>query len=152
MCPDRSSPRGAVCATSATTLELSWPSQLAAIDDAAATIDGLLVRLGGAPAMRDAVECAVREALANAIVHGHREDADRRVELTIALIPDALELTVRDRGAGFDPDTLPDPTAGEHLPRPHGRGVLLIRRAMDGAEWRPRPGGGTELHMIKRWP
>jgi hypothetical protein len=30
--------------------------------------------------------------------------------------------------------------------------VLLIRRVMDRADWHPRPGGGTELHMRKRRP
>lgn len=151
MQPDRTSERAAA-SPSATTLELSWPSRLASIDAAASTIDTLVLRLGGEPAMRGAVELALREALANAIVHGIGDTTDPRVELTVALVPGALELTIRDRGPGFDVAALPDPTAAHRLHAPCGRGILLIRHAMDHAEWRPRPGGGTELHMRKHWP
>ena len=44
---------------------------------------------------------------------------------------DALGIPYRDEGPGFDPATLPDPTASPNLEEPSGRGLLLIHAFMD---------------------
>jgi len=50
------------------------------------------------------IETAVREALANAILHGNLENPRKRVYLTCSCTLDGdISITVRDEGQGFDP-------------------------------------------------
>lgn len=80
------------------------------------------------------VSVAVRESVANAIKHGNQGDADKKVfvdfSATFGAAP-ALSITVRDQGAGFDPDAVADPLAPENLLKGSGRGIFLIRSFMD---------------------
>jgi serine/threonine-protein kinase RsbW len=45
--------------------------------------------------------------------------------------------------------SLPDPLAPENLLKQSGRGLLLIRAFMDDFDLHPRPGGGTEVKLVK---
>jgi len=96
------------------------------------------------------VELAMREALANAIIHGAGNDPRRTIECCIAC-DDAhgMLVVVRDPGEGFDPQSLPDPVVGENVYSEHGRGVFLINQLMDHVEYKR---GGTEIHMRKFTP
>ena len=99
------------------------------------------------------VGVAVRESVINAIKHGNRNDATKRVFVDFVAAPDAgpeLTIRVRDQGAGFDPDELADPLAPENLLKASGRGIFLIRNFMDQVELRRIPEGGMEIQMTKR--
>jgi serine/threonine-protein kinase RsbW len=76
------------------------------------------------------VQVALHEALANAIEHGHLGNWSEPVSLCCALSGDKLVCQVTDRGPGFNPDDVPDPTAPENLERDSGRGLLLMRAFM----------------------
>lgn len=118
------------------------------------------------------VATALTEAITNAIDHGNLElksglrerdgvayrklgeqrakeppYRDRRVYVTARFDENAAVYVVRDEGAGFDPNTLPDPTVPENLLKPSGRGVLLIRTFMDEVHFNDK---GNEITMIKR--
>jgi serine/threonine-protein kinase RsbW len=93
---------------------------------------------------------ALWEALANAIRHGNRRQADRRVLVEYAVDDDAAVITVYDQGEGFDPDTVPDPTAPENLLRPSGRGIFFMKQLMDRVEFTSPPAGGTCVTMKRR--
>jgi serine/threonine-protein kinase RsbW len=92
---------------------------------------------------------AVRECLVNAVVHGNRYSSHKRVHLEIERSDNGLAVTVGDEGEGFDLNSLPDPLAPENLLRQSGRGLLLIRAFMDEFDLHPRPGGGTEVRLVK---
>jgi serine/threonine-protein kinase RsbW len=78
------------------------------------------------------VEIAVREALANAVIHGNRENPAKRVHVTCRCSLDGeVMLTIRDEGPGFDPAAVPDPTDQDNLLRTHGRGIWLMHALMD---------------------
>ncbi len=98
------------------------------------------------------VSVAVRESVTNAIRHGNRSDAGKRVhvEFTYLGAGAGLSIRVRDEGPGFDPECLPDPLAPENLLKPSGRGIFLIKSFMDELELRRAPEGGMELVMVKR--
>jgi len=132
------------------TTELTFPSRLGAVDDAAEAVAELLRRIGADERLMYDVEVAVREAVANAVVHGNHQDPAKTVLVTVTAAPEALELTVHDEGAGFDPEAVPDPTAPDQILRGTGRGLLLIRSFMDEAEWLIRTGGGITVRMIKK--
>jgi len=99
------------------------------------------------------VGVAVRESVANAIKHGNKNDAAKRVFVeftgTFNNAPE-LSIRVRDEGEGFDPDEVADPLAPENLLKGSGRGIFLIRSFMDEMILQRAPEGGMEMRMVKR--
>jgi serine/threonine-protein kinase RsbW len=94
-----------------------------------------------------AVELVLREALNNAIIHGNRLDARKLVHVRCRCkVGEGISLVVSDQGQGFDPLTVPDPLAVENLGKDHGRGIYLMRLAMDEVSFEQR---GAEVHMFK---
>jgi anti-sigma regulatory factor (Ser/Thr protein kinase) len=70
----------------------------------------------------------------------------RRVVIEVSLTVDKGVFVVRDQGPGFDPYSLPDPTAAQQIERCSGRGLLLIRTFMDEISFNP---SGNELTLTK---
>ena len=95
---------------------------------------------------------ALRESVVNAIRHGNRADERRRVNIEFVVGERSLEVRVQDEGAGFDPNTVPDPLAEANLLKPDGRGIFFMRSFMDAVEYSFPPGGGTMVRMVKRIP
>ena len=96
----------------------------------------------------EAIELALHEALANAVVHGAKEDPSKVVECVVMCDEQrGLLIIVRDPGEGFDPQGIPSCTVGENLYSNHGRGIFLINQLMDEVKFHKN---GTEIHMVKR--
>ncbi|WP_296452147.1 ATP-binding protein [Rubinisphaera sp.] len=93
------------------------------------------------------IRLALAEAITNAIRHGNRMDPSKTVTIEWAVSPQQISVTITDEGAGFDPETLVDPTEEENLDRPGGRGVLLIQNFMDEVIYNDR---GNSLQIIKQ--
>jgi serine/threonine-protein kinase RsbW len=102
------------------------------------------------------VGVAVRESVINAIKHGNREDAAKRVTVEFALEPEdgagALVVRVIDQGEGFDSAALADPLAPENVLKSSGRGIFFMRSFMDDVSLRRAPEGGMEVRMVKKVP
>ena len=79
-------------------------------------------------------QIAVSEALINAIVHGNKESAEKRVLVDIYENEESLEVVVKDEGEGFNQNKLPDPTETENLNKESGRGVYIMKMLTDGYE------------------
>src|SRR5712692_757766 len=93
------------------------------------------------------VELALREALSNAMLHGNRLDARKLVHVRCCCERGkGVSIVVRDQGHGFDPNKVPDPLAVENLRAEHGRGIHLMKLAMDEITYER---GGTEVQMRK---
>lgn len=92
---------------------------------------------------------AVREAVVNAVVHGNRYSAQKKVHFRVFEAPDSLTVVVRDEGKGFDVSRVPDPLADENLLRESGRGILLIQAFVDEFQVRRLHPEGTEVKMVK---
>jgi serine/threonine-protein kinase RsbW len=82
-----------------------------------------------------AVEMALVESLVNAMRHGNRLDAKKKVVVEIKASPDRFWMRVEDEGPGFRPDVVPDCTAAENLERCSGRGLALIKAYMSRVEY-----------------
>ena len=94
------------------------------------------------------VEAAVREALANAVIHGCKNNPGKSVQLCVACDEArGLLIVVRDPGGGFDPDSIPSPVVGQQIYAEHGRGIYLINQLIDEVHFDK---GGAEIRMIKR--
>ena len=50
------------------------------------------------------------EALANAVLYGNEGDPEKTVRVEFRIDPRQVEVRVVDEGAGFDPESVPDPT------------------------------------------
>lgn len=132
------------------TTELELPSRVEAVAEAAATAARVVGRLGLGEEAAFGVDMAVREAVTNAVLHGNRLDQAKTVRITLKSSADHLEVIVRDRGEGFDPQSVPDPTAEQNLLKANGRGILFMRSFMDTVEWSRHPEGGTVVRMSKK--
>lgn len=78
------------------------------------------------------IEMALREALANALIHGNREDPNKCVYVTSRFQMDGeFSITVRDEGQGFNTRAVPDPTDPNNRMLTHGRGIHFMRAFMD---------------------
>ncbi len=132
------------------TTQLSLPSRVESVAEAAEAADAAARRYGLGEEGLFGLDMAVREAVTNAVLHGNREDASKPVEITFAEEGGVLVVTVRDRGEGFDPERVADPTAAENLLKTSGRGILFMRSFMDTVEWQRHPEGGTVVRMTKK--
>ncbi|WP_291721421.1 ATP-binding protein [Bernardetia sp.] len=78
---------------------------------------------------------AVTESVNNAIIHGNGKDKEKEVELSLEVGKKELYFTIKDQGKGFDPNSLPDPTAPENLLTIGGRGIFLIKNLADKVDF-----------------
>ncbi len=132
------------------TTELTLPSRVEAIDEAATAVARLVIRSGISEEDAFGIDMAVREALANAVIHGNKLDETKLVEINVKSSLDSLEISVRDQGQGFNPDTISDPTKEENILKSSGRGIFFMRNFFDEVDWSISPEGGTTVRMIKR--
>ena len=94
------------------------------------------------------IEIALREALANAAVHGNHEDPEKRVHVRCRCkAEEEVSIVVQDEGQGFDPDAVPDPTSPEAIESSHGRGIYLMKSLMDEVHF---DHGGAAVHMSRK--
>jgi serine/threonine-protein kinase RsbW len=101
--------------------------------------------MGCAAGKEREVEIALLEALANAVVHGAKNDPSKEIECCVACDESrGLLLIIRDPGEGFDPASVPSPVVGQNLFASHGRGIYMINQLMDEVRYEK---GGTEIHM-----
>jgi serine/threonine-protein kinase RsbW len=80
---------------------------------------------------------ALEEALVNAVKHGNKGDATKRVRVRYQVTAAGVLVEVEDDGTGFDPLKVPDPCAPENLERLSGRGLLLMRSYMTWVRFNP---------------
>jgi serine/threonine-protein kinase RsbW len=90
---------------------------------------------------------ALAEALANAIAYGNLHDASRLVQVRVEGDRHGVRIHVRDEGAGFDPDAVPDPTSAENLEREVGRGLFVLRHLVDHVTFNAK---GNEVCLTLR--
>jgi serine/threonine-protein kinase RsbW len=73
----------------------------------------------------------ITEAVNNAIHHGNKSNPLAEVKVSFSIDEKELTFIVEDEGAGFDYDSLPDPTDPKNIEKPHGRGVFLMKNLSD---------------------
>jgi serine/threonine-protein kinase RsbW len=124
----------------------SLPSEVAAISPFVDKLMVLTRKCGCIPDGDIDVEIALREALANAIIHGNHENPQKHVYVHCRCGPGEVSVVVKDEGRGFDVGKVPDPTAPENRGLVHGRGIYLMRALMDEVSFEE---GGIVLYMRK---
>ena len=88
---------------------------------------------------------SVTEAVNNAIVHGNKEDKEKKVKIKLKENKKSIRFVVEDEGGGFDHKNLPDPTSPENIDKIKGRGIFLIKNLADKAKFKD---GGRVVDML----
>src|ERR1700722_19834915 len=127
-------------------LERSLPSEVAAISPFVDRLMLLFRKCGCVSEGESDVEIALREALANAIIHGNHENPGKHVHVRCRCEPNEISIAVKDEGRGFDLDAIADPTAPQNHGSIHGRGIYLMKALMDEVRFEE---GGVVVHMRK---
>ncbi len=104
---------------------------------------------GFTKASRFAIRLAFEEAVTNAFHHGHANLPAQPIRVEYEVSNDAVWIAVEDRGKGFSPEAVPDPTLDENLSLPSGRGLMLIRTYMSEVQHNER---GNRLEMLYKRP
>src|ERR1700731_3178083 len=129
-------------------MELTLPSEVAAISPSVDKLMLLIKKCRCAPGNEIDIEIALREALENAVIHGNHQDPRKQVYVTCRCeTEEEVSIIVRDEGHGFDSDALPDPTAPGAIESSHGRGIYLMKALMDEVHFE---NGGAVVHMRKK--
>lgn len=128
-------------------IEVTLTAEATAISPVVEGIMEMARRMDCASGKEFEIETALREALANAILHGCKNDPAKKVQCCVSCDEEhGLLIVVRDPGSGFNPVELPDPLHGENVYSSHGRGIFLINQLMDEVRFERN---GTEIHMRK---
>jgi serine/threonine-protein kinase RsbW len=127
--------------------EVTLPADVTAISPVVAWVMRLVSEFDYAAGKEFEIELALREALANAILHGCKADPTKRVDCSVTGDrAQGITIVVRDPGSGFDPKSVPSPTDDSNLHSEHGRGILLISKLMDEVK---HERNGTVIRMRK---
>jgi len=91
---------------------------------------------------------AVTEIVMNAIVHGNKENPNKKVRVYVEHDKNIMRIAVTDEGEGFDIGKMTDPTISENLLDAHGRGVFIARAMVDEFYYKHHKGKGSEFVLI----
>lgn len=96
---------------------------------------------------------ALNEAIVNALRHGRGPDGRCAVVVRLRTAFDrVLSMMVRDRGPGFDPAQVADPSLPENQGKSNGRGIFFMRRFSDRVHFVFPADGGVVVRLAKRLP
>src|ERR1700688_1853702 len=110
-------------------LRVTLAADRRAVDPVVQEVMAVVRQMKGVDGKEDAIELSLNEALANAVIHGAKEDASKTVECLVSNDEErGVLIIVRDPGAGFLPDAIPGCTVGENVYSNHGRGIFIINQ------------------------
>ena len=128
-------------------LDVTIPGHASSINPVVDRVLELARDMGCAQGKEFEIETALREALANAVRHGAKNDPDKLIECSVSCDKErGVLIVIRDPGEGFDPAKLPNPVQGQNVYSDHGRGIFLINQLMDEVSFGRN---GTEIWMRK---
>lgn len=128
------------------TLEL--PSNLERVEEAAYFAEEAAKDLHFSESEIDDIAIAMTEAVSNAMIHGNKKNAHKKVRIEIFQKTDRMIITVMDEGKGFDPHKVADPLQPENLLKESGRGIFILRSLMDRVDF-SSDGYGTKTTLVK---
>ena len=134
---------------SSETVHLTIPSRLEELAQVHALLQELGERHGMDEDYVNSLLIAVIEAGTNAVQHGNMFADDKVVKFEVTVDPGSVNVRVDDVGHGFDPSRVLNPTEGEQLLSPHGRGLFLMRQLMDEVKFETGPEHGTTVFLRK---
>jgi serine/threonine-protein kinase RsbW len=108
----------------------------------------LAARDHGTEADRHDVVLALQEACMNIVDHAYAGRSGGRIALDLTVAPGAFMAELTDRGASFDPDSVPEPDLCNGQVR--GYGLFLMRALLDEVTY-TSAGGENRWRLVKRF-
>ncbi len=96
---------------------------------------------------KQGVMLAVNEGCANIIRHCYRMDGDKKIDVTIRILRDRMEVVLRDYGEYRDAEMFREKPCADL--EPGGLGITLMKSVMDRVDFCPAGEEGTLLTMVK---
>lgn len=125
------------------TMRITLPAALGHIEPVCEAVKGHMAEQG-VRADEFCLLLGLREALANAILHGAREDTAKEIWLEVTITPEMATIIVEDPGDGFDwreqPLEPPPPDATR------GRGLAILRNCFETMRFNAR---GNRIQLGK---
>jgi serine/threonine-protein kinase RsbW len=131
----------------ATFSEIRIASTLQAAKEPERAILAAVERCCYCPEATFAIKLALEEAMTNAVKHGNCCDEEKGILVRFSVDEERAVIIVRDEGCGFEPGSVPDPTAPDRISIPSGRGIMLMNAYMDEVRFRD---DGREVYLVKR--
>lgn len=151
--------------------EWSLPTDIERLDEAEQILTEKLVKAGWdeESAEVEEIQTGFKEALVNAIAHGHlkvtkkngegksiyilsqeeqkRNPSDKKIHVTFEANEKRVSIKVRDEGAGFDHEKVSDPTHPENILKESGRGIFFMKKMYFDSVTYNRE--GNEVTLVK---
>lgn len=111
----------------------------------------LAIRAGFNDEVASQIELAVDEACTNVIKHAYHFNKRRKLDITVFIDSERVEIIIHDKGAGFDVSKLakPDLEKYVHAQKKGGLGIHLMRSLMDEVNYAFEPGKNNQVSLVK---
>ena len=98
------------------------------------------------------IQLAADEASTNIIEHAYAGVKGGKIEIECTATENQFTIMLRDQGAAFNPDSVPEPNVKANLSdrKIGGLGMYLMRKLMDEVSYETSTDEGNILTMIKR--
>ncbi len=123
----------------------SDPNNLITVEE---FVNYFAIELGIKPEKIPGLLLSVTEATTNAIIHANKKIKDKMVKINVHVENKKLLICIKDEGAGFDPQNIPDPTEPENLLKDSGRGLYLMKIYMDEVKFNVTPEGMETILVL----
>jgi serine/threonine-protein kinase RsbW len=129
--------------------QISIPSSLDYLKDVDYFVEAKLKKCGLTESDLADVAISVTEAVTNAVIHGNKNDLQKRVTITLEIREPDITVWVKDQGNGFDPNSVPSPVENDNVLKKVGRGIFILKSLMDEVDFTIEPGEGTVVKFTK---
>ena len=93
---------------------------------------------------------AVTEVVINAIIHGNKENPDKKVTIEAQYDDRNLYVKICDEGNGFNPNEIVDPRLPENLMKESGRGIFIVKSLVDDFSYRHTDRGSEFILAVRK--
>ena len=93
---------------------------------------------------------AVSEVVINAIVHGNKENKNKKITIETGHDDRRLYVKINDEGNGFNPNDIVDPTLPENIMKESGRGIFIVRSLVDDFSYRHTEKGSEFVLEVRK--
>ncbi len=131
--------------------EIAFPSSIKYLEEVERITTKIASELQFKESVRDDLSIAVTELFNNALHHGNKGDATKKIVVTFKIQNKALSITVKDEGEGFEPEKLRDPLLPENIYDVSGRGIYLVKQLVDDLKFNITD-KGSEITIVKKLP
>lgn len=125
--------------------EFTFPGNSASMVAARESVMAFITENGANPAEEIDIFVALQEALANAILHGCKNDGAKSIRCRVEVDPSAFTITIEDPGPGFDVAAALTADRSGNVTE-HGRGMCLMRSLINDISYGH---GGSEIRLRK---